>query len=568
MTEVRYTTWARLEPRVSDPSLAPGIVAAVEDPLWLLGRQWQLGELDGEDAGSPTGVEVYGSWSPLERLTLGGAPFDHDPRSAPLEAVVAREPAPDGDSLLAFALDIAARVAQELAARGAPRADLAALVATYPLDAGDLQTTLGDCGPAERRRIELLAERLFDGRALLVKAASDLAGATPGMSKEARAGVAAVLATVAATTDLDRLEPPTPGSAAPAAWSGARLGSSFALGATVAGGEVVLRADDWDGEELDWFAFDVSKEPPLGAKTAPAALTAPGGGPLVRLPGRLGFRGAPAVRYWEFEDHAVDLVATSAAAHETALMVVLQFAFVYGGDWSSVPIETPALSHLTVASVVVRDTFGSRRLVRHAGLEPGKKADELTRLWVASDDTEGGLLVAPRTGVTLEGELVEESTLLRDEQANLAWAVELVAPDAAGHPVPWTTLEPPPPPPPASNPDLPPDRPVLKYRLSTSVPGNWFPLVPQAAGDRLAGYRIGVLPSGTAAPPRLPRALMLRELADSGLDEQELPRSGRRLVRRPQYARWVDGSIHAWTARRTGTGRGEGASGLTFDVLE
>jgi hypothetical protein len=108
----------------------------------------------------------------------------------------------------------------------------------------------------------------------------------------------------------------------------------------------------------------------------------------------------------------------------------------------------------------------------------------------------------------------------------------------------------------------------LKYRLSTSVPGNWFPLVPQAAGDRLAGYRIGVLPSGTAAPPRLPRALMLRELADCGLDEQELPRSGRRLVRRAQYARWVDGSVHAWTARRTGTGRGEGASGLTFDVLE
>jgi hypothetical protein len=58
---VTYTTWARLEPRVSDPSLAPGIAAAVEDPLWLLGRQWQLGELSGEDTGSPIGVEVFGS---------------------------------------------------------------------------------------------------------------------------------------------------------------------------------------------------------------------------------------------------------------------------------------------------------------------------------------------------------------------------------------------------------------------------------------------------------------------------------------------------------------------------
>ena len=220
-----------------------------------------------------------------------------------------------------------------------------------------------------------------------------------------------------------------------------------------------------------------------------------------------------------------------------------------------------------MSSVVVRDSFGQRTLVRNASTVPGRSADHLTRLWVCSDDADAMLLVAPRTGLTLDGPPIEDTTLLRDEQANLAWAVQVVAPDGAGHPVPWSAVAPPPEPPPTSSTELPPDRPALKYVLSTDVPVNWFPLVPQAAGNRLASYRVGVLPSGSAAPPRLPQALMLQELADTGLDEQELPRSGRRLVRRRQYARWSDGSTHVWTARRTGIGRGEGSSGLLFDTL-
>ena len=94
--------------------------------------------------------------------------------------------------------------------------------------------------------------------------------------------------------------------------------------------------------------------------------------------------------------------------------------------------------------------------------------------------------------------------------------------------------------------------------------------MPEAAGDRLARFRVGVLPSGVRPLPRreLPRALLLRELAAAGLREQEVPREGRRLLRRPSYARWVGGSTHVWTARRVSTGRGEGASGLVFDTLE
>jgi hypothetical protein len=63
-----------------------------------------------------------------------------------------------------------------------------------------------------------------------------------------------------------------------------------------------------------------------------------------------------------------------------------------------------------------------------------------------------------------------------------------------------------------------------------------------------------------------------RILVDSGqgleLYEEEVPREGLRLTRSFQYTRWIDGSSHLWIGRRKQIGRGEGSSGLQFDVLE
>jgi hypothetical protein len=52
------------------------------------------------------------------------------------------------------------------------------------------------------------------------------------------------------------------------------------------------------------------------------------------------------------------------------------------------------------------------------------------------------------------------------------------------------------------------------------------------------------------------------------IHEEEVPRAGARVTREYQYARWIDGSTHLWVGRRKRAGRGEGSSGLRFDVLE
>src|SRR4051812_5380508 len=93
------TTWTRIEPRAREDDVQLGLQARIHDPLWMLGRQWQLGEFKGEDAGSPVSARIEADAFALGRLyprPLGtpgrvAAPA-FDGASAPLEMLVEREP--------------------------------------------------------------------------------------------------------------------------------------------------------------------------------------------------------------------------------------------------------------------------------------------------------------------------------------------------------------------------------------------------------------------------------------------------------------------------------------------
>ena len=50
--------------------------------------------------------------------------------------------------------------------------------------------------------------------------------------------------------------------------------------------------------------------------------------------------------------------------------------------------------------------------------------------------------------------------------------------------------------------------------------------------------------------------------------EEEVARTGTRVLRGAHRTRWVDGSTHLWTARRRRAGLGEATSGLRYDVVE
>ena len=52
------TTWNRLEPASRPTDVTVGLEARIHDPLWLLGRQWQMQEFAGQDAGSPVSASI------------------------------------------------------------------------------------------------------------------------------------------------------------------------------------------------------------------------------------------------------------------------------------------------------------------------------------------------------------------------------------------------------------------------------------------------------------------------------------------------------------------------------
>lgn len=72
----------RLEPLPPYGDLQRGFANEVADPLWMLGRQWQLGEHAGEDAGSPVAVTMTVAHTPID-------PVDGlDPTVVPAEAII------------------------------------------------------------------------------------------------------------------------------------------------------------------------------------------------------------------------------------------------------------------------------------------------------------------------------------------------------------------------------------------------------------------------------------------------------------------------------------------------
>ncbi len=67
------------------------------------------------------------------------------------------------------------------------------------------------------------------------------------------------------------------------------------------------------------------------------------------------------------------------------------------------------------------------------------------------------------------------------------------------------------------------------------------------------------------------RTTLLRHGFDAGkqyfVNEEEVPRDGTRLSVLFNRTRWHDGRAVVWLSARRGIGRGEGSSGLGFDLV-
>ncbi len=91
------TTFFRLEPEPLASDVTAGATAPVQDALWLLARQWQLGEFAGQDGGTPVVARWRGVAAQPTRFVAGPIPPNtrqqaprFDAMAAPLETLIER----------------------------------------------------------------------------------------------------------------------------------------------------------------------------------------------------------------------------------------------------------------------------------------------------------------------------------------------------------------------------------------------------------------------------------------------------------------------------------------------
>jgi hypothetical protein len=589
-----FSHWARIEPRPRGHDFDRTLQARVEDPLWMLTRQWQFGEFHGEDAGSAVMTTLAHRSSPITQIRVGAssAPYDH---AVPLEARVERLPIDFPPPLRAH---IGRYLLTMLTARFGDQRYLAdfrrVLLGLYPLDPPSNDSASDQVARARAETSGLggrvhraLAGRVFDGVAFAVALTMD------GLHPDLAALVAPepkFYDAVAEFRDWFTRLYAQPTDDAPSGWDDARLEYDF--GVTVArdkGEELDLVGASTPTGRVDWYSFDLAGVGTTGDGATPWEVTGV-------IPGPVTFAGMPHPRWWQIEDASVSLGHLRADATDLSKLLVTDFALVYGNDWLSVPLPQPVGTLAEIAGIVVTDVFGRRTLVRAA---TGAAGDDWSRwdLFSVSNRYPGLKAlgqhlflppVAPSSGI---GPVLEEAAFVRDEAADVVWAVETIVPNGLGGGRDGadagrrlrTALDPTVPagpPAPPGTPGVPADqRAGLRYLLGTTVPENWIPFLPVSIGVNTHSMRLvrSWLPRPVPAGSRVrPVTSILRrgmtaadEVTDNYLvNEEEIPRSGVRVRGVMQRTRWTDGTTVVWHGRQRRTGRGEGASGLRFDVLE
>src|SRR6478752_8096371 len=68
------TTWSRLEPLPTSDDVSEALQAKVADPLWMLARQWQFNEFQGEDAGTPLRLQFQVQGLKVDAFRAGADP--------------------------------------------------------------------------------------------------------------------------------------------------------------------------------------------------------------------------------------------------------------------------------------------------------------------------------------------------------------------------------------------------------------------------------------------------------------------------------------------------------------
>ncbi|MFD6275781.1 hypothetical protein ACFWFI_09440 [Streptomyces sp. NPDC060209] len=493
----------RYEPVPRDAGVEEALAAATHDAAWFLARQYGFGEFRGDDAATPVNVSIAQERHPLdnwrgdvtEEAAAGDATAEgdrwkpYDPSTMVLESLVEQELQDGPDARLSITGAI--RWRRALAGAG--------LLGLLPAFARVCSFgPYGGLAPAALAAT--VRDRLPDPVALAkwlerIAARDEAAAEKFGVPSESREALASTAAQWLAWWKTRVPEPVEP---AANTWDRNRMEYSFSVRASTLP-EVELRAAEYHGGHLDWWAVDA---PPARVPVAEAMVTRD---QRKTIPTPAGYGGMPVARFWEMEDARIDFGSIDASPADLGRLLLVAFATVYDNDWFCAPLPTLAGSLSRVVECTVSDVFGGESVLAHATAE-----DADWNVYGLGETSGGAAMGGGSDSATpapspwfyraaslsggLESPPLESVLLLRDEQANLAWAVEETVADRADQPIDrynrWIAG---PPPGPVA---------VTPANGAAPAPAPPAPAAPPAA----AAAADGATPAQPAAPPAPPAA--------------------------------------------------------------
>jgi hypothetical protein len=522
--------YQRLEPRQPDWDYNRGVRAELGDPAWFLGRQWQMGELQGEDAGSPVRLQA---WVARRRLDPVGGDPRWDPTRVPPEAIIESEP---GDWwTIGRRVRYGVLFSKRVDVSGQPDA-------CFLQRPPDGSRAYGTDLPAPYEQF------------------SDAAG------KRTYADGWVLWQRRAALGILEADFPEIPATEPTDLWQPDQL--SYHAEFKVEGH--TFTAERHPGGRVDWFTVDA--DTPFD----PRAL-APGALPEVDVfPRQLMYPGAPHSRYWEIEDASLDLGGYPPDTAHFPSMVLADLVSTHSTQWYLFPIDTQAGYALTIEKVIVTDGFGDPW---SSDDYPELRPPTDWSLFRPRDRVQGDdfntLVVWPTALSPLSGATLEEVILGVDEYADLLWAVErrvntrdVRTPSAQER---------------NKRPALPPQKPVnmpeLDYRYLPAVDAvpYWYPYVLGDFGGqrrfiqaRLVDYSgpVGVLMDPVPASHVLNDPRLAEPQPVHVIDPAAVPVDGLALERCWMLSRDTAAQPVLWVRRRRKPLLTPPSRHLRFDVME
>ena len=422
------TMWNRLEGRPRTHHFDRALRAEVRDALWMLTKQWQMGEFKADDAGSPVFAKLHIKTSHLDTYKADSQKEQAFENNVPLETKVEQKKIPftKGDS--AISIDIRLQMGnywlKMLAKEGLDLSREYIAAYTFSLPANSRSTDDIYAHKEVWQQYAAISGRSMDGYKFYqyISAAGHLAsdgitGTDPAKTRLDDLGVV--------FRDWFSLMYYQPEEENNNAWLPDRLEYQFECSATAGKEKKLLQADEYYQGSLDWYAFDITQQKATNSGQQKAGHTS------TFIPSHVEFDGMPNTRWWKFEDSKTSFGDIQPSTTDLSKLLLMEFGLVFANDWFMVPYVLPIGSLANVEGLTVKNNFDET-----IWIEAAENAGADDTVWsmfkLASEKQNNTLLLAPSAIKVHEGNPLEEIVLIRDEMSNMVWGIETKVTQATG----------------------------------------------------------------------------------------------------------------------------------------